>query len=43
MKEKDWYVALDIEIILYSNEDVIRTSKIQSEVGEGWDNEGWGQ
>jgi hypothetical protein len=43
MKEKDWYVALDIEIILYSNEDVIRTSNIQNEVGDGWDNEGWGQ
>ena len=43
MKKKDWYVALDIEIILYSNEDVIRTSNIQSEVGDGWDNEGWGE
>ena len=43
MKEKDWYEAPNMEIILYSNDDVIRTSNIGSEVGDGWDNEGWGQ
>ena len=43
MKEKDWYVAPNIEIILYSNDDIVRTSNVESEVGGGWDNEGWGE
>ena len=43
MKKKDWYEAPNMEIILYSNDDVIRTSNIGSEVGDGWDNEGWGE
>ena len=43
MKEKDLYVVPNIEIILYSNEDVVRTSNISSEVGGGWDTDGWGE
>ena len=43
MKEKDCYVAPNIEIMLYSTEDVVRTSPIGGEVGGGWDNEGWGE
>jgi hypothetical protein len=45
MKQKDWYEALKIDIILYPEEDIVRTSKpdnVESEVGDGWDNEGWG-
>ena len=46
MNKKDWYEALKVEIILYPEEDTIRTSKedfVKSEVGDGWDTEGWGQ
>ena len=43
MNEKGRYEAVNIEIILYSNDDVVRTSNIGSEVGGGWDNEGWGE
>lgn len=46
MKKKDWYEALKVEVILYSEEDIVRTSlpdKVDSEVGGGWDNEGWGE
>jgi hypothetical protein len=46
MKKKSWYEALKIEMILYSEEDIVRTSfpdKVDSEVGDGWDNEGWGE
>ena len=43
MNEKGCYVVPRIEIILCSVDDVIRTSQIGSEVGEGWDNEGWGE
>ena len=43
MKEKCCYVALDIEIMLYPNEDVVRTSNVVYEVGGGWDSEGWGE
>ena len=45
MKKKDWYEALKVEIILYPEEDIVRTSfsdNVDSEVGGGWDNEGWG-
>ena len=45
MKKKDWYEALKVEIILYPEESIIRTSKednVDSEVGDGWDTEGWG-
>ena len=41
MKEKEWYAAPNIEIILYSTEDIVRTSGIDNEVGGGWD-EDWG-
>ena len=43
MKEKDWYVAPNIEIILYSTEDIVRTSTVTEEVGGGWDSAGWGE
>lgn len=43
MNEKTCYVCPNIEIVLYSVDDVIRTSQIGSEVGDGWDNEGWGE
>ena len=46
MKKKSWYEALKKEMILYPEEDIVRTSfpdKVDSEVGGGWDNEGWGE
>ena len=46
MKKKSWYEALKIEMILYPEEDIVRTSfpdKVDSEVGGGWDTEGWGE
>jgi hypothetical protein len=42
MKKKDWYETLNIEIILYPEEDIVRTSKpdnVDSEVGEAWGSE----
>lgn len=42
MKENEWYVAPNIEIILYSNDDVVRTSNVGSEVGDAWDSV-WGE
>ena len=42
MKEKGKYEAMNIEIILYSTEDIVRTSNIESEVGGAWDSAGWG-
>ena len=43
MKKKNLYVAPNMEITLYSMDDVIRTSTIGSEVGGGWDSEDWGE
>ena len=43
MNEKGCYAVPSIEIILYPVDDIVRTSRIDSEVGEGWDNEGWGE
>ena len=46
MKQKDWYETLKVEVILYPEEDIVRTSFadfVDSEVGDGWDTEGWGQ
>ena len=46
MKQKEWYEALKVEVVLYLEEDIVRTSMpdyVDSEVGDGWDNEGWGQ
>ena len=43
MKEKYGYVAPNMEIVLYSVEDIVCTSKpdlVRGEVGEPWD-EGW--
>ena len=42
MKKNEWYVTPNIEIILYSNDDVVRTSDVSSEVGDGWDS-AWGE
>ena len=42
MIEKDFYVAPNMEIILYSEDDIVRTSNVESEVGGGWE-EGWGK
>ena len=46
MKQKEWYEALKVEVVLYLEEDIVRTSMpdyVDNEVGDGWDNEGWGQ
>ena len=43
MKEKDCYVAPNMEVILYSNDDVVRTSGIGEEVGGAWDSDAWGE
>lgn len=43
MEEKNLYVAPNIDISLYSMDDVVRTSEIGREVGGGWDSEGWGE
>ena len=46
MEEKNLYVAPNIEFLLYSTEDIVCTSRpdgVSSEVGDGWDTEGWGE
>ena len=45
MIQKKFYETLEMEIILYSIEDIVRTSlvdNINSEVGGAWD-DAWGE